>query len=261
MPRTARWTRKGIKNGILTVKLSSWNYFHDFVRQEMLAYSHYVWRGQRSAEWNLATSLDRILVNYPQMTKGRIAREHLDRFKLAVRGRRGQHPTALREENDWWALAQHNGMATPLLDWTASPFVALYFAFEQATPGSSANRAVWAVGGFETRNAKIRASPIQQDPLPTLQLIRPMQDENARLVSQSGLFTRAPTGDTVDSWIERNYLANSENAPLVKIEIPGAHRDECLRTLNKMNISHLSLFPDIYGSAEYCNKSLTIDKY
>jgi transposase len=41
----------------------------------------------------------------------------------------------------------------------------------------------------------------------------------------------------------------------------GAGRPECLRTLNMMNINHLSLFPDIYGSSLHCNKSLEIDKY
>jgi hypothetical protein len=164
----------------------------------------------------------------------------------------------LRDENEWWALAQHNGMATPLLDWTESPFVALYFAFESEIAPPGAKRAVWAVSG---NTDKKKHSGHLGDVHNIIQFIRPMQDENARLVSQSALFTRVPLGETVDTWISNIYANQTSSAPLIKIVIPNTDRSGCLRTLNKMNINHLSLFPDLFGAAEHCNKSLSIRRY
>lgn len=261
MSKASRWTDKPVVNGVMEVEFFSWKYFHDYVRQEMLDYSHYVWRGQRDSTWKLESSLDRLLRTKPPSHRARLAASHLDKFKYAVRGRRGANPSRIEDENEWWALGQHHGLATPLLDWTESPFVALYFAFEKPEKPASGKRTVWALGNISKKNREIREAHTGDGRPPELETVRPHQDENARLVSQSGLFTRAPLGMTVDGWVEQNHPGDNPDAHLIKLILPEKERGECLRTLNKMNINHITLFPGLYGAGQHCNKALQIEKY
>jgi hypothetical protein len=147
-----------------------------------------------------------------------------------------------------------------LLDWTESPFVALYFAFIKAQQPASGQRAVWVIGATEEKNKEITAAHDGADP-PVLSYVRPQQDENARLVSQAGLFTRVPLGQTVEDWVRKNFAGVDDAVTLAKIIIPDTEREECIRTLNRMNINHSSLFPDLYGAGKHCNNALQIKNY
>ncbi|MBW4055533.1 MAG: FRG domain-containing protein [Proteobacteria bacterium] len=93
-----------VDKGVMDVNLSSWRHFHDYVVTEMLDYSHYIWRGQRDAEWGLDTSLDRVLKKYEKKPTAALLNRHRDKFKLASRGRRGVNPLRDLTENEWWAL-------------------------------------------------------------------------------------------------------------------------------------------------------------
>jgi hypothetical protein len=184
--------------------------------------------------------------------------DHLESFKYATRGRRGLTPATLLE-NDWWALGQHFGLATPLLDWTRSPFAAAYFAFElNADPTDY--RVVY---GLDQNAVKLRNNDLleglslEKGRPRVIEFIDPMSDENQRLVSQGGLFTRAPVGISIEQWVADEF-GGSSAAILLKIEIPNQDRITCLRTLERMNINHLSLFPDLSGASRYTNLKLEL---
>lgn len=261
MAKKPRWTTQPVADGIWSVELFSWKYFHDFIRQKMLPFSHYVWRGQRDSSWKLQTSLDRALRGKVHADRPALVADHLERFKFASRGRRKHLAAAgVHDDNDWWALGQHNGLATPLLDWTESPFVALYFAFARASRSSTGFRSVWALGNVDHKNEQIVRAHQADDP-PVLEYIRPFQDDNSRLVNQCAMFTRVPLGTTVCDWVAANYQGNRVEAALIHISIPETDRLDCLRTLNKMNINHKTLFPDLFGAAEHCNQCLAIRNY
>lgn len=97
MARTARWTEEDIGPSIVEYRLSSWKYFSDFISQEMLDYTTYVYRGHGDSSWKLEPTLDRIIKT--PISPRRAA--HLERFKFETRGRRGANPARMDSENDW----------------------------------------------------------------------------------------------------------------------------------------------------------------
>ena len=267
------WTKSSIKDGFQEIKLRSWNNFHEFLNSELLQARTYIWRGQRNANWQLLSTLDRVL--WAKAPKTLIERRvgsrlnsplrerHLEEFKLAVRGRRGVNPQRELSENEWWALGQHFGLATPLLDWTTSPFTAAFFAFAPIGDPQSSRRAIWALATQATleRSKYVLAKHGSAKPASVVELVRPMSDENPRLVSQGGLFTRAPDGIPLDDWVKTSFAGPFNLRALIKFTIPNADRADFLRSLNRMNINHLSLFPDLVGASEHSNLSLTIKNY
>lgn len=262
MGRTSRWTYTPNVNGVQEYGLSSWKYFSDFINQEMLDYTTYVYRGHGNYKWKLEPTIDR-LIKQPTSIK---REQHLERFKFATRGRRGTNPIRIEDENEWWALGQHHGLATPLLDWTESPFVALYFAASSAKNAKSSHFTVFAISQLAIGRTNIKVRENEEIPLvnghkQTVKIIRPLSDENARLVSQRGLFTRGPNNVDLESWVTKNTPIDNQKIYLMKIKIPSTGIEECLRYLNRMNINHSTLFPDLPGASEFCNSHLTIPKY
>ncbi len=254
MAKPKRWTETEKSHGILYVKLQSWNYFFDYIREEMLNYRDYIWRGQRCSDWLLEPTLDRVLKKKSKREQKSIVNEHLDNFKFATRGRRGTTPHRINHDNDWWALGQHYGLFTPLLDWTSSPFLASYFAFIDIGLDQTRNRAIYALS-TELTNGNNAANP------PDLEFLRPLSDENYRLVSQGGLFTRGPVGVDIEHWVKNYYPAENDDYIFLKITVPNSNRKNVLKSLNRMNINHLSLFPDLFGSSKFCNMDLEISNY
>jgi hypothetical protein len=273
-PNSTRWTHVSEESGdgVMTYVLSSWASFFNFLETEVFHVSikskrAYIWRGQRRADWSISSSLDRLIQRLNLLGAGpealdRLSEKHLGSFAFAARGRRGLNPRKLdlkADANEWWALGQHFGLATPLVDWTRSPFAAAYFAFEEVGPGQTEQRVVYGLDrlAVERSNDALGELPLEGR-MPTIEFVEPMSDENQRLVSQSGLFTRTPILNPVDRWVPEAFRGS--RAPvLLRIKIPDADRLSCLGGLDRMNINHLSLFPDLAGASRSTNLKLEIE--
>ena len=260
MDNKQEWSGGKYDQGVQAITLRNWNAFLRYISDRLLERTTYIYRGHNNINWKLEPALDRKSLT----TKQRAA--HLQNFKFATRGRRGTHPPGITNENDWWALGQHHGLATPLLDWTESPFVALYFAMLASSRTKTQEKCcVWALSeNFVKRTSKniARTNRSSTDRKPTVEVIRSFSDENDRLVNQRGLFTRGPDNVDLQAWVQKYHAPTARQLRrLIKFIVPTNNANNCLRFLNRMNISHSTLFPDLTGASHFCNMHLDIENY
>jgi hypothetical protein len=109
---------------------------------------HFFYRGQVNKVWGLAPSLFRELIE----KKGdfqrcfEIEKDAKKEFESQVH--MYLDPSVLPNSHEWlewWALMQHYGAPTRLLDWTASPYVAAYFAIES---GEDTDGLIWVLNDW-----------------------------------------------------------------------------------------------------------------
>lgn len=268
-------------SGILKVRLSSWDEFHN-VTGQLLGLGDFIWRGQVN-DLPLISRFDRVV----KSNRDAILREHREAFVRATQGRRGKNPPKLDEPDEIWALGQHYGLATPLLDWTESPFVAVYFAFMQKSFHKLKNAVIHGrIQSGENKETVLKDAParfvyglskdiIRWGPAESkgsephghfIRWVESFSHENPRLLNQRGLFTEPLSPDIeIEKIVGLCYAEDRKKQRsriiFVKIEIPELEREACLRNLNRMNINHATLFPDLIGAAEYCNLKLEMENY
>lgn len=232
-----------------------------------------VFRGQRRFDWSLMPTLGRLTEN------GIITKELTDKqlmeFRKAIRGRLRDY-SSCEDDDELWAIGQHHGLLTPLLDWSTSPYVALFFAFEQPDSLDEKDNEYRVVYVLDTKF--IEAHSLKTG----IRLIEPKRDYYGRLVNQAGLFTHSPFGNTIEGQLatiladgesledEELLAADADSQPdilakyLCKIFIPNVDRKEILKHLRLMNVHHASLFPDLLGASAHCNsvteEHITTDK-
>lgn len=249
---------------IPVTRLESWRDFNNLLESTFFNRPgvQLVFRGHRRFDWSLMPTLGRLTTN--GIVTSELAQAQLERFKFAVRGRL-KSPDLVAEDDELWAVGQHYGLMTPLLDWTYSPYVALFFAFhkdDSKEEAANPYRAVYVL------NKSFLADNEEET---GIRVWEPRKDDHGRLVNQAGLFTFSPTDATIENKLatvladdelfedEELRSASEDEQPdilakyICKIYIRNEERDACLRHLRRMNVHHASLFPDLLGASEYCN--------
>lgn len=249
---------------IPVTRLESWRDFTDLLESDFFNRPgvQLVFRGHRRFDWSLMPTLGRLTTN--GIVTETLAQAQLERFKRAVRGRLTD-AAMVDEDDELWSVGQHHGLMTPLLDWTYSPYVALFFAFHK---DDSKEEAANPYRALYVLNKSFLAEHENET---GIRVWEPRKDDHGRLVNQAGLFTFSPTDATIENKLatvladdelfedEELRSASEDEQPgvlakyICKIYLRNEEREACLRHLRRMNVHHASLFPDLLGASEYCN--------
>ncbi|OFX60857.1 MAG: hypothetical protein A2046_14630 [Bacteroidetes bacterium GWA2_30_7] len=96
------------------------------VKNDMLR-GNFVFRGQSSPDWGLETSYSRFCQRHQIDFSINHFYKMLDDFIYNVSDFAGEELSNMKFEQKI-AFAQHHGLYTPFLDWSVSPYVAIFFA-------------------------------------------------------------------------------------------------------------------------------------
>jgi hypothetical protein len=265
---------KGFNKFVLSERAQSWD---GFLRWIHTGQGPWYYRGQRASEWPLTTFLDRSVFRRTETGTYHLNRELVERdLVLRFQQQAHQYLPHLPKEDDWcswFALMQHYGTPTRLIDWTTSPYVALYFALEQKPERKSC--AVWALdkSWLERRAATLlnnqQLAPIPDDGMERAEYmnrwfwtgqktgiilaVNPLKT-NDRMAAQQGIFLSKLYDEATFYQVLMRMMLNPElpDRPVIrKLEVDGRHRIDFLKRLREMNIHRSSLFPGLDGFGHY----------
>jgi len=192
----------------------------------------FVWRGMGNADWCPSSSLDRFIRDAGIADKGAAkARLHTEFVSACYHIGR----TVAASDNDaFWAFAQHEGLPSPFLDWTSSPWIALYFAASSPTQNPTTQKGL--ILRLDKKGIPDGAGDLRRyEP--------PGPFDSRRLPAQLGLFT-----ETVDVCFLEALKRLSRLNLITAYTFPMAIARDLLEQLARMNIRDVTLFPDLSGA-------------
>lgn len=231
----------------------SWKEYKDIASEHLEHDGAFIYRGQRDASWVLKTSLHRTSIANSIAS----IKTYVDVILPQV-----QEPLEAWVGKSWnlqdtyglaefLAFIQHNGFPTPLLDWTYSPYVAAYFAFESINHFQPQNNMV-AIYAFNQRDWSTKFKQVYDvtNFTPHVSVLRPRIVGNHKLALQQGCFTWSNLED-----IESHIRFNEKDGQLflTKYELDVEERPKVMRELSLMGISAVQLMPSVES---VCKKTL-----
>lgn len=196
----------------------------------------YLFRGQAKAEWPLRASFDRRFERLPPGNRDAVARRMVTAFQEECR--RAGEPPGTWPHDEVVQLAQHYGMPTRLLDWSASPYVAAFFAFSDVMAlGTRGDMVIWVL---RARSAAWDRAGVR--------LFQANHGADARMRNQSGWFTYIQGEAT--SLDELMPAHATDPTLLSRVLMPAAEAACALADLDMMGVNHSTLFPGWIGYAK-----------
>ncbi len=233
--------------------------------------SGWLFRGQSRESWELSPTLERTLGSggwNPGMAKKcEDYSMHVFRSKAHHYLSRDLLPTT---KLGWLSLMQHHGVPTRLLDFTESPFIALFFALDGISVDQDERCALWALEYRSLMKSAVNKleqseesfnlgySEVQMKPDEIFdEFVEECEHEmlwvteprlfNLRLERQKGTFLLSTN---VSRRIQDLLPLEQPPEKVRKILIPASLANGVFRLLRSMGIDHAKLFGDIDGLAK-----------
>lgn len=239
--------------------------------------SPYIFRGVSSRDYDLRTGLQRHLGDVSLLNQIHSSLTPLRHERAMLRNfRKYAHRDASPGESiwNWLSVAQHHGLPTRLLDWTFSPYAAVFFATSNLSK-FHLDGAIWCVHTgvvreclppewrnaldsehawlFDVRLMDTLASDLYKFETtfshhPILAFFEPPSLDD-RIVNQSGMFSvmSSPVA-RLDEWL----AARPETCR--RLIIPAALKPEIRDKLDMMNLTERVMYPGLDGLAQWLKR-------
>ncbi|MGD0785410.1 MAG: FRG domain-containing protein [Sedimentisphaerales bacterium] len=209
---------------------------------EQIHIAQWFYRGVRNEAYELVPSLFRINIKNTFTTWNRLEAYMLQYFKRESTPFLDKVP---QDDLEWFALAQHYGLPTRLLDWSTNPLIALFFAVENYN--KEEDSAVWCFGFPSTNNCNPVSTRI--DRRLTLEeghyIIFP-NHISPRITNQSGCFTAHDLPKEQTPFVPFNQQEDSLGL-FEKIIIKKQHQKDILDELYDIGIHSGLIYPGLDG--------------
>jgi hypothetical protein len=244
------------------------NYFENYNDQ------NYIFRGMRDVDWKLAANYIRNQINekgpkelpFTGKVKVKLRSAHELNKKLNSYLKAFKERVALYDhlknslsissfdelsDKDWWSLGQHNGLKTPLLDWTKCPFIASFFAIHDFFDSAHSHNGglIEPNTGTCMKDGEVVVWQLKvedSDKSDYFDVLLDAHDVNFRQKAQKGCFTYLMHDDY--HTLEKMFFAeNKQRLTKHIIVIDTNERDDIINSLSdlrEMNITYSSLFPE-----------------
>lgn len=248
----------------------------DLIRSLNELPNNFIFRGHADSSWKLESTLERTIGKKWSTELARKFEDHyLNLFKSKYHIYNGSEHEP-KSKLAWLSVMQHYGAPTRLIDFTESPYVALYFALEAYNPLLKNDLAIYSIdynsimdeslAYISRRDSSFKKTRHEiigkQDELfdnvvdrfsyEVVWITEPLE-LNARIDRQSGTFLIS--GDK-EKRIEDLLSSDMyKNVKVIKFIVPNEIYENIYALLRKMNINAKTIYGDLSGLA----KSIKMD--
>lgn len=260
------------KKGVIEVYCESWLQFLEEVAKKKTTRGAF-YRGQSNADWKIESSLTRearreLKFSMPDWTDEQVeavlVKTESDLGGNVMQSYGSHYDERERQkltDQQLFMSGRHQGLITPFVDWSRSPFVAAFFGavevVENFDQNSGGNFCVVQISSWmfphrlEARtgdHGKLARHALQ---------VNAAIFGNTRGIAQRGVATYLYPPTDIETFIEETATIQEHfGKELKKFIIPHTCAEDALNNLHQMNINYSTLFPDAYGLAKQANLNL-----